>query len=166
MDTVGSWLHNANIDRTLERLGAYVDPATRANLFKYLIAQEAEIGDGPHQLNETARRIHEGRARIDRATIIIEGLLDNGLMNVAKFSKAMAVLTTLQDSQVLLEQLHRRMSEVAALETRRLLFLRKFDWNACSNKEFFTPADSPRRPLNKFLVQLTILANYHWWYDW
>src|SRR5262249_13415748 len=55
--------------------------------------------------------------------------------------------------QVLLEQLHRRMSEVAALETRRLLFLRKFDWNACSNKEFFTPADSPRRPLNKFLVQ-------------
>jgi methylphosphotriester-DNA--protein-cysteine methyltransferase len=70
-------------------------------------------------LNHTARRIREGEARIDRTLAVIEGLIDHGLMDQEQFSKAFAVLTTLHDSQTLLEQLHRRMSEAVSLETRR-----------------------------------------------
>jgi uncharacterized protein YqgQ len=62
----------------------------------------------------------KARARIDRTLAVIEGLIDHGLMDQEQFSKAFAVLTTLHDSQVLLEQLHRRMSEAISLETRRL----------------------------------------------
>src|SRR6516164_651874 len=34
MDATSIWLHNINIDRTLNRLGTYVDPRKRATLLK------------------------------------------------------------------------------------------------------------------------------------
>ena len=117
MDTFSDWLHNASIDRTLDRLGTQVDPSARFSLLRFLVAQEARLGDGPDQLNHTARRIREGEARIDRTLAVIEVLIDHGLMDQEQFSKAFAVLTT--RSQTLLEQLHRRMSEAISLETRR-----------------------------------------------
>jgi len=120
MDTFSNWFHNASINRTLDRLGTHVDPSARLALLKFLIAQEAKLGDGPDQLDHTARRIREGNARIDRTLAIMEGLIDHGLMDQAQFSKAWAVLSTLNDSQVLLEQLYRQMSEIVSLETRPL----------------------------------------------
>jgi hypothetical protein len=86
-----------------------------------LVAQEAKLGDGPDKLHHTTRRIREGKARIDRTLAIMEGLIGHGLMDQEQFFKAWGVLITLHDSQILLEQLHRRMSETAALEARRLL---------------------------------------------
>ena len=118
MDTITSWLHNANIDRTLERLGAYLDPSIRLSLLNRLIEQKAELADNSTQLDHTARRIREGRVRLDRTASIIDGLIDNRLMDQETFSKAFAVFTTLHDSLVLLEQHHRLMSESLALEAR------------------------------------------------
>jgi len=117
MDAFSNWLHNTSIDRTLDRLGTYVDPGVRLALLQHLTIQEAKLGDGPDQLNHTARRIREGRARIDRMLMIIEGLIDKGLMDQEQSSKALAVFATLHDSQVLLEQSYRRLSEIS--QTRR-----------------------------------------------
>ena len=111
MDAFSNWLHNASIDRTLDQLGTYVDPSVRMALLRHLITEEAKLGDGQDQLNHTACRIREGRVRINKILMIIEGLIAKGLMDLEQFSKALAVFATLSDSQVLLEQLHRRMSE-------------------------------------------------------
>src|SRR5262245_30757291 len=119
MDTFSNWFHNASIDRTLDQLGTHVDPSARFALLQFLVAQEAKLGNGPDQLNHTTRRVREGKARIDRTLAVMEGLIEHGLMDRDQFSKAFAVLTTLHDSQVLLEQLHRRMSEAVSLETWR-----------------------------------------------
>jgi hypothetical protein len=121
MDTFSDWLHNDSIDRTLDRLGTYVDPSLRSALLRFLIAEEDELGHGPEQLDYTSRRVREGKARIDRTLAIMEGLIAQGLMDQTQFSKAWDVLVTLHDSQHLLEQLHRRISESEALEARRLL---------------------------------------------
>jgi len=121
MDTFSNWFHNVRIDRTLNRLGTHVDPKARFALLQFLNAQEAKLGDGPDQLKHTTRRVREGKARIDRTLAIMEGLVGHGLMDQEQFSKAWGVLVTLHDSQILLEQLHRRMSESTALEARRLL---------------------------------------------
>jgi len=119
MDTFSSWLHNVRIDRALDRLGTYADPSVRMTLLQHLITEYAKLGDGPDQLNHTARRIREGRARIDKTLMIIEGLIAKGLMDQEQYSKALSVFATMHDCQVLLEQLHRRMSEIATLNTRR-----------------------------------------------
>jgi len=121
MDTLSDWVRNARIDRTLNRLGTHVEPKARFALLQFLVAEEAKLGDGPDKLDHTSRRIREGRARIDRTLAVMEGLIGHGLMDQAQFSKAWDVLVTLHDSQHLLEQLHRRMSESAALEARRLV---------------------------------------------
>jgi|SRR5215467_5248610 len=118
MDAFSNWFHNVRIDRTLDRLGTHVDPKARFALLQFLVAQEAQAGDGPKQLTHTARRVREGKARIDRTLAIMEGLIEHGLMDQEQFSKAWEVLITLHDSQILLEQLHRRMSET---EAHRLL---------------------------------------------
>ena len=91
MDTFSNWVRNTRIDRTLNRLGTHVDPKARFALLQFLVAQEAKLGDGPDQLNHTSRRIREGRARIDRTLMIMEGLIGHGLMDQEQFSKAWEV---------------------------------------------------------------------------
>jgi hypothetical protein len=88
MDATSTWLHNINVDRTLHRLGTHVDPRKRAALLKCLIEEEDQLGTGPDQLDHTARRVRERKARISRTLSIIEGLIDCGLMNQEMFSKA------------------------------------------------------------------------------
>jgi len=111
MDSISAWLHNRNIDRALGRLGTYVDPSARVALLKFLVQEEEKLGMGPDQLNLTERRIREGDARINKILAVIERLIDHGLMDQEKFSKAVSVLTAMRDSQVLLVRLYRRMSE-------------------------------------------------------
>ena len=110
MDVTSTWLHNINVDRTLHRLGTYLNPRERATLLKILIEEEDHSGTGPDQLERTARRLREGKARIDRTLAIIEGLIDHGLMDQEMFSKAMGVLSTMRESQVLIEERYRRLS--------------------------------------------------------
>jgi hypothetical protein len=50
MDATNIWLHNINIDRTLNRLGTYVNPSERAALLKFLVEEEEQLGTGPEQL--------------------------------------------------------------------------------------------------------------------
>jgi hypothetical protein len=109
MDPLSSWLHNINVDRTLDRLGTHVDPARRATLMKFLIKEEDELGAGPDQLERSARRVRQGKARISRTLAIIEGLVEYGLMGEETFSKAMEVLRTISESQALIEQRYQRM---------------------------------------------------------
>jgi len=118
MDAASLWIHNLNIDRTLNRLGNYVDPSERTVLLKFLIEEEEQLGTEPKQLEQTARRVREGKARISKALAITEGLIDRGLMNNEMYSKAMAVLSALRESQVLLEKRYRRMSDITNLGTR------------------------------------------------
>src|SRR5262245_54188017 len=115
MDSISAWLHNRNIDRTLDRLGTYIDPSTHSALLRVLIEEEEKLGAGPDQLKRTGRRVREGAARISRFLAVIERLIDHRLMDQEKFSKAVAVITAMRDSQVLLEELHRRMSEAKSL---------------------------------------------------
>jgi hypothetical protein len=107
MDASSSWLHNVNVDRTLRRLGTHVDPRKRAALLKFLIEEEDQLGRGPDQLERTARRVCEGRARISRTLAIVEGLIDCGLMDQEMFSKVLGVLSTMRESQVLIEERYR-----------------------------------------------------------
>ena len=71
MDLFSSWLHNANIDRTLNRLGSYADPAKRATLMKFLIKEEDQLGADQEQLERAVLRVREGKARIGRTLAII-----------------------------------------------------------------------------------------------
>jgi hypothetical protein len=89
VDATSSWLHNINVDRTLHRLGTYVDPRKRAALIKFLIEEEDRLSAAPDQLERTARRVREGKARIRRTLAIVEGLIDCGLMDQEMFSKAL-----------------------------------------------------------------------------
>jgi hypothetical protein len=115
VDLTSTWLHHINVDRTLLRLGTHVDPRKPAALLKFLIEEENQLGTGPDQLEHTARRVREGKARIDRTLAIIEGLIDCRLMNEEMFSKALGVLSTIRESQVLLEQQHRRLSSECSM---------------------------------------------------
>ena len=81
MELFNNWLHNANIDRTLNRLGSYVDPAKRATLIRFLIKEEDQLGADQDQLECAVLRVREGKARIGRTLAIIEGLVDHNLMN-------------------------------------------------------------------------------------
>ena len=110
MDATSVWLHNIKIDRTLNRLGTYVDPRKRATLLKFLIEEEDRLGAEPDELDGAARRVHEGKARINRTLAIVEGLIDSGLMDPERFSKAMEVVSTLRDSQTLIEERYKRIS--------------------------------------------------------
>ena len=121
MDGTSIWLHNINIDCTLDRLGTYVDASKRTALLRFLIEEEDQLGAGPEQLEHAARRVREGKARISKVLAIIEGLIDCGLMNEEMHSKALAVLTALRDSQVLLEQRYRRTSDITNLGTHSAL---------------------------------------------
>jgi hypothetical protein len=114
MDATSSWLHNINVDRTLHRLGTHVDPRKRAALLKFLIEEEDQLGTGPDQLERTAWRVREGQARISRTLAIIEGLIDCHLMDQEMFSKSLGVLSTMRESQVLLEEWYRRVSSQCA----------------------------------------------------
>ena len=81
MDPTSIWLHNVNIDRTLDRLGTYIDPRKRAALLRFLIEEEDQLGAGLDQLERTARRVREGKARVSRTLAIIEGLIERSLMD-------------------------------------------------------------------------------------
>ncbi len=109
MDLLSSWLHNINVDRTLYRLGTHVDPAKRATLMKFLIEELDRLGAGSDQLECSARRVREGKARISRTLAIIEGLVEYDLMDEETFSKAMEVLSTISESQALIERRYRRI---------------------------------------------------------
>ena len=50
MDATSIWLHNINIDRTLARLGTYIDPRKRATLLKFLVEEEDQLSAGPDQV--------------------------------------------------------------------------------------------------------------------
>ena len=119
MDSSNDWLHNINVDRTLDRLGTYVDPAKRATLTKFLIEEEDKLGAGPDQLEHTVRRVREGKARISRTLVIIEGLVDHGLIDDETFSKAMELLKSMNESQDLIEKRYRRI----LLQTRTADYL-------------------------------------------
>jgi hypothetical protein len=119
VDSISAWLHNRNIDRTLDRLGTYVDPHTRMTLLKFLIAEENKLGDGRSHLKRTERRIRAHEGRIERMLAVIERLSDQGLMDQETLSKAVAVVTAMRDSQVLLEQLYRRLSEAESIARTR-----------------------------------------------
>jgi hypothetical protein len=109
MDATSAWLHNINIDRTLNRLGTYIDPSKRATLLKFLIEEEDKLGAGREQLERAARRVREGQARISRTLAVIERLIDCGLMDGETFSKALEVVSTIRESQALIEQRYRRI---------------------------------------------------------
>jgi hypothetical protein len=109
MDLFDSWLHNTNVDRTLNRLGTYVDPTKRTTLMKFLIREEDKLGADLEQLERTALRVREGKTRISRTLAIIQGLVEHDLMNEEKFSKAMDVLDTMNEIQHLIEQRYRRI---------------------------------------------------------
>jgi hypothetical protein len=51
--------------------------------------------------------VREGQARIRRTLAIIEGLIDCHLMDQEMFSKALGVLSTMRESQVLIEEQYR-----------------------------------------------------------
>jgi hypothetical protein len=125
MDATSTWLHNINVDRTLQRLGTYVDPRKRAALFKFLIEEEDQLGSGPDQLADAARRVREGKARITRTRAIIEGLNDCGLMDQETFSRALGVLSTMRETQALIEQRYRgTFSQCSEAPQRRSPMLR------------------------------------------
>jgi hypothetical protein len=109
MDVTSAWLHNINIDRTLNRLGTYIDPSKRATLLKILIEEEDKLGTGPDQLERAERRMREGQARIYRTLVVIERLIDCGLMDEKTFSKALEVVSTIRKSQALIEQRYQRI---------------------------------------------------------
>ena len=109
MDATSTWLHNINVDRTLHRLGTHVDPRKRAALLKFLIEEEDQLGTGPDQLERMTRRVREGQARIYRTLVVIERLIDCGLMDEKTFSKALEVVSTIRKSQALIEQRYQRI---------------------------------------------------------
>jgi predicted DNA-binding protein len=76
----------------------------------FLIEEEDQLGAEPADLDHAARRVHEGKAHINRTLTIVEGLIDSGLMDLERFSKAMEVLRTLRDSQTLIEERYKRIS--------------------------------------------------------
>jgi hypothetical protein len=116
MDPVSSWLHNINVDRTLNRLGTHIDPTKRAALMKFLLKEEDQLSAGPDQLERTVRRVREGKARISRTLAIIEGLCDHDLMDEETFSKAMEVLSTISETQALIEQRYQILARTSNLE--------------------------------------------------
>jgi hypothetical protein len=91
MDPISIWLHNSDVDRTLDRLGAYVEPSTCAELLKFLVAEEDRLGRGREQLENTARRVRQGRERITKILNIVEGWLERGLMDQEQLSRAGAL---------------------------------------------------------------------------
>jgi len=109
MDGTSIWLHNINIDCTLDRLGTYVDASKRTALLRFLIEEEDQLGTGPEQLEPAARRVREGKARISRTLAIIEGLIACSLMDQETLSRALGVLSAMRESQRLIEQRYRQM---------------------------------------------------------
>jgi hypothetical protein len=53
------------------------------------------------------RLVRKGKARISRTLVIIEGLVDHGLIDDETFSKAMEVLSSMNESQDLIEKWYR-----------------------------------------------------------
>jgi hypothetical protein len=109
MDPISIWLHNSNVDHTLDRLGTYVEPNTRAELLKFLVAEEDRLGRGREQLENTARRVRQGRERITKILNIVEGLLERGLMDQEQLSRALSVVTTMREAQRLVEERYEAM---------------------------------------------------------
>ena len=98
------WCHDLKVDQTLDRLSTYVDAGTRATLLKLLVDEQSHLGTHPVQLEKAVRRVWEGRERITRVLIIIEGLLEHGLMDRHKLSRALSVVDTMCEAQRLVEQ--------------------------------------------------------------
>jgi hypothetical protein len=69
-----------------------------------LVAEEDRLGRGREQLENTARRVREGRERITRILNILEGLLERGLMDQEQLSRALSVVTTMREAQRLVEE--------------------------------------------------------------
>jgi hypothetical protein len=109
MDATSIWLHNINIDRTLDRLSTYIDPRKRASLLKFLIEELDQLDAGLDQLERTSRRVREGKARIIRTLAIIEGLIACSLMDQETLARALGVLSAMRESQLLIEQRYRLM---------------------------------------------------------
>jgi hypothetical protein len=109
MDGTSAWLHNFNVDHTLNRLGAYVEPSTCAELLKFLVEQEDLLGTGPEQLENTARRVREGRERITRILNIVEGLAEHDLLDQEQLSRALSVVTAMREAQRLVEERYEAM---------------------------------------------------------
>jgi hypothetical protein len=51
--------------------------------------------------------VREGKARISRTLAIVEGLIDCHLMDQEMFSKVLGVLSTMRESQALIEEQYR-----------------------------------------------------------
>jgi hypothetical protein len=116
MDEISIWLHNSNVDRTLDRLCTYVEPSTAAELLKFLVEQEDLLGTGPEQLENTARRVREGRERITRILNIVEGLAEHDLLDQEQVSRALSVVTAMREAQRLVEQRYEMMGTSSSHE--------------------------------------------------
>jgi hypothetical protein len=111
MDDITGSIHSHNVDQILEQLGTYVDPVTRSALLKLLVIEENKLAKGREQLQNTERRISDGKARIARVAGIIDGLIEHGLMDRDQLSKALTVLTALREAQTLIERRYRLMTD-------------------------------------------------------
>ena len=110
MDQIGIWLHSSNIDRTLHRLGTYVELSKAAELLKFLVEEQDRLGTGPEQLENTARRIRECSETVARLSSVIDGLIGHGLIDQERLSRALSVITNMREAQRLLEQCYEAMS--------------------------------------------------------
>jgi hypothetical protein len=110
MDQTSIWLHNFNVDRTLHRLGTYVQPTTAAGLLKFLVEEENRLGTSPEEVQNSARRVREGRERIAKISNVIDGMVEHGLMDQEQLSRALSVVTNMREAQRLVEQCHEARS--------------------------------------------------------
>jgi hypothetical protein len=92
MDQISIWRHSSNIDQTLDKLGTYVEPSTAAGLLKFLVEEQDQLGTGPEQLENTARRIRECGQTITRLSSVVDGLMGHGLIDQERLSRALSVL--------------------------------------------------------------------------
>jgi hypothetical protein len=110
MDQITIWQHNSNIDRTLHKLGTYMEPSTAAALLKFLVEEQHRLGIGPEQLENTARRIRECRETIARISSVVDGLRGHGLIDQERLSKALSVLGNMREAQRLIEEHYEAMN--------------------------------------------------------
>ena len=110
MDQTSIWLHNFNVDRTLHSLATYVQPSTAAALLKFLVEEENRLGSGPEDVQNSTRRVREGRERIAKISNVIDGMVEHGLMDQEQLSRALSVVTNMREAQRLVEQCHEARS--------------------------------------------------------
>ena len=75
-----------------------------------MVEEEDKVGTGTEQLENTARRLREGRERIARLSNVIEGMVEHGLMDQERISQPLSVIRNMREAQRLVEQCYEAMS--------------------------------------------------------